>query len=721
MFFFLSILILFFCDSAVLLYLSNRDLGSVSAELYEEKAQRIRQLLDTSLFVPLSSIVFDHLVSLQNSSVLNFLLYDKSQSSRELSIEIARQTLSMDWLQSIIVYREDGRIVSDFEAKRAPEGSAENTRLWGAIDSIRGAERGSGWLARGDGCFGPDSSLAYFIKYPIIKPSRNRGGIIYIVDTAFFAREITKIIDPAEESIIISDEAGKDLFRCGRGGVPEWVRDRKPDDPQKAELWKDPRSDWQVLRQPLSDQRLSLSLAVSSTLLRKNLLYTQRFAIVLTVLFIASLGVYLAFITRLFQDPLAKIMDALSEMIRRGNAPSPKRPGIFEADRIVEENRNLIIYRFIVNMVTGGLDRSDFAEICEIVGLRYYKDPLYLILVEQDPAELKETSWEEREARRDQFLRWWNDVLPADRAVSIRYPAGSLICLFFPPPGQGLPLESFRAFTSDHRSNVAFSNPLAETLDLPRTYATLAAELDKRLVRGYGNVFAAAGMQSPPSGARAIEPLKRCLMCDRYDDFTTLMQKDIRELAEGRDPPLIIRDYFVSVVGLIDETYQKKNRGERDEALSYLAMREELEELQSVSDMQHWVEGKIGALKHAFRYVREDDHRELFERIQAYIAAAPGKDLSQSTVAEHFGISTGFLCRLFREFSPAGFGPYLKERKLHEAAKRIREQEGLSVAELAQVLGYSSAAYFSRQFKAQYGVLPHEYARQLPKVDLSGQ
>ncbi len=37
-------------------------------------------------------------------------------------------------------------------------------------------------------------------------------------------------------------------------------------------------------------------------------------------------------------------------------------------------------------------------------------------------------------------------------------------------------------------------------------------------------------------------------------------------------------------------------------------------------------------------------------------------------VAEHFGISPGYLSRLFKEYSPEGFSAYIKECKLEEAA-----------------------------------------------------
>ena len=455
-------------------------------------------------------------------------------------------------------------------------------------------------------------------------------------------------------------------------------------------------------------------MVISSNSFRKNLLYTQTLAFILAFLFIVALGSYLVYITRRVQNPLTRIMDSLVDMLYREDPSSPRMKScLLETDRIVEENRSLIKYRFVIDMITGGLERSEFSEICEILGLMYYRNPLFLILVEQDPSLVKGLSWDERELRRDALQKRWDELLPAERSISIRYPAGSLVCLFFPKPGEELPATDLRAFSESTRSNVGYSIPLAMTLDLPRAYDLLVGALDQKLSRGYGNLFPPEEKRPLPPTVFSVDLLRKLLMGDQYGDFLAMMADDIGKLGDEGSPPLIIRDYFIRIVELIDEVYQKKSRGKDDAELSYLSMREELQELSTLSEIVGWIGDKIGMLKESVQYSREVGHRELYEKIRDYIHLSPGENTTQTTVAERFGISSGFLSRLFREFSPEGFNTYLKECKLEEAAKRIREGSGTSVADLAKTLGYSSAVYFSRQFKERFGLSPHEYGRQV--------
>jgi len=64
----------------------------------------------------LYSIIFG---AFQNSSMLNFLIYENQQDSEAaLSREIATNIVRHRWLKSIIVYREDGKVVADYAMQK---------------------------------------------------------------------------------------------------------------------------------------------------------------------------------------------------------------------------------------------------------------------------------------------------------------------------------------------------------------------------------------------------------------------------------------------------------------------------------------------------------------------------------------------------------------------------------------------------------------------------
>jgi AraC-like DNA-binding protein len=715
--FFISIFVLFFANSSVLLYLSNKDLMTAGREYYNQKAENISQGLDNSLLTPLSGIVFDQFGSFQSSSMMNFLIYEKNEEfATDLSREIATEILRYEWLKSIIVYREDGRIVTDQRMRRNIDDNLWGTQLQGIINCIIKKNSSSGWIAPGTLNYGTEKVLIYYIKYPITDPTRNRGTIIYVIDSSFLADEIRKSIDPTVARAMIEDETGQMLFSYGSSTIPAWINATRPEKLETTTFWKGSDKAWQVIWKPLPYQKISLALVVSSTLFQKNLLYSQRLNFALTLLFIVGLAVYLSFIKNHVQNPLAKTMDALRNMIHASERGAKKSTLSLDTAQIADENRNLIAYRFIISLITEGMEKKDFVHIGEILGLKYYNSPFHIILIERNPLLLQELAWEERERDEENFRREWEAAIPAERVLSIRYPAGCLICLCFVDSAYYLPFGLLFRYAKSTCSNIVFSQTVTETADFPRTYALLVNVLDNKLYYGYGNVFPPEGMYCPVCNAFPVESLKGLLMGGRYEEFRAALIADTAKMEKDGNPPVIMRDYFIRISGLINETYQKKARYKDNATLSYVVMRQEVERLSGMGEFIEWAEQKIRILKGIVQHAREEGNKELIERIQEFIFLSIDKNITQEMVAEHFGISSGYLSRLFREYSPEGFSAFLKECKLREAARRIREKECGSVASLAKKLGYSSPAYFSRQFKKRFGLLPHEYAKCPQKI-----
>jgi AraC-like DNA-binding protein len=80
-------------------------------------------------------------------------------------------------------------------------------------------------------------------------------------------------------------------------------------------------------------------------------------------------------------------------------------------------------------------------------------------------------------------------------------------------------------------------------------------------------------------------------------------------------------------------------------------------------------------------------------------------------VVDRVGVGKRTLQRLFSEY--VGVTPkwVIQRYRLHEAADRLADGDDISVAALAQDLGYFDQAHFVRDFKAIVGRPPGEYAR----------
>ena len=114
----------------------------------------------------------------------------------------------------------------------------------------------------------------------------------------------------------------------------------------------------------------------------------------------------------------------------------------------------------------------------------------------------------------------------------------------------------------------------------------------------------------------------------------------------------------------------------------------------------------------------EDDHQtnarmqKLREDVEEYLAANYSDSaLSQITVADHFGISTYSLSRLFSNVIGISFAQYISSLRLEEA-KHLLEETELSIAEISREIGMSNPNYLSRVFKQNFGVTPVQYRKE---------
>jgi AraC-like DNA-binding protein len=91
------------------------------------------------------------------------------------------------------------------------------------------------------------------------------------------------------------------------------------------------------------------------------------------------------------------------------------------------------------------------------------------------------------------------------------------------------------------------------------------------------------------------------------------------------------------------------------------------------------------------------------------------RDIHIEDIAASLNISPGYALEVFQKVYSISPRKYLSELKLHEAKQLIHQPE-LDISRIASMLGYSSLAHFSRQFKRWTGMSPREYRQTLGSI-----
>lgn len=103
-------------------------------------------------------------------------------------------------------------------------------------------------------------------------------------------------------------------------------------------------------------------------------------------------------------------------------------------------------------------------------------------------------------------------------------------------------------------------------------------------------------------------------------------------------------------------------------------------------------------------------HHPLVESAVALIRSRYSENLTLEDAAMHLSTSDTYLSRLFRKELDQTFGEFLTSVRLAHA-QELLEESTLSIAAIAERVGYENAYYFSRVFKRNLGSTPSEYRR----------
>ena len=93
-----------------------------------------------------------------------------------------------------------------------------------------------------------------------------------------------------------------------------------------------------------------------------------------------------------------------------------------------------------------------------------------------------------------------------------------------------------------------------------------------------------------------------------------------------------------------------------------------------------------------------------------YLHANVYGNVTLREMCQKFYMGKTQLCKIFGSYAEKGPIEYLSELKIEEA-KRLLEEDKLSVSKISDLLCYSSIHAFSRAFKNAVGLSPSEYRK----------
>ncbi|MBE6025179.1 MAG: helix-turn-helix domain-containing protein [Cellulosilyticum sp.] len=98
------------------------------------------------------------------------------------------------------------------------------------------------------------------------------------------------------------------------------------------------------------------------------------------------------------------------------------------------------------------------------------------------------------------------------------------------------------------------------------------------------------------------------------------------------------------------------------------------------------------------------------DKIIKYICKHYAEDLTLTSIAEAFYISPFYLSKIFKRSTNLSIVEYINSLRIRHA-KELLETSSTKIAEIAEIVGFSSSSHFSRTFKLLTGLSPQQYKK----------
>ena len=196
---------------------------------------------------------------------------------------------------------------------------------------------------------------------------------------------------------------------------------------------------------------------------------------------------------------------------------------------------------------------------------------------------------------------------------------------------------------------------------------------------------------------------------------TDLLKEELFKLfqhwEEEAFPQICVEKLLKQILRLIEKNFPPVS------ANINISVEQQLEEVLAVStDFGSLLRGVWDIFEETLRIPKvsaenPNSPEELFQKIEAYVHANLSEPLTLQGICQLFGISQPYLSRLFRRHARLSFNEYVTDLRICEAKRLMKEQPGMLLKDIAEIVGYQDQHYFSRIFKSITGIAPSEFSK----------
>lgn len=186
-----------------------------------------------------------------------------------------------------------------------------------------------------------------------------------------------------------------------------------------------------------------------------------------------------------------------------------------------------------------------------------------------------------------------------------------------------------------------------------------------------------------------------------FSSITELLSADHVQYSQALDAASSILHFTVT---LLPEGTELASSIFQDEPDNYCC----LYSRKTVSAVLDWLKKLEDGLCAKLPEYKSSHKNYLVENAKRYVKDHLNERIVLQDIADAFSVSPNYLSQLFKKFENIGISEYISNMKIQKSQELLRDGN-LKIYEVADILGFESAFYFSKVFKKVTGISPKDF------------
>lgn len=187
------------------------------------------------------------------------------------------------------------------------------------------------------------------------------------------------------------------------------------------------------------------------------------------------------------------------------------------------------------------------------------------------------------------------------------------------------------------------------------------------------------------------------------DEFKAVFEAKIQELVQTNLTISGVKKILRTLLLKLYDNYQVS----REQMVEMIA---KIDQADRISTIVEVIESEVAD----YIYNNRKQYPELIEQVLEITREHYEQKLSLSKLSKELNVNNVYLGALFKKYLAKSYAQYLNEFRIARAVELLQDHK-LDTNEIAIAVGYPTANYFFKVFKAELGMTPKEFRHQLKK------